>query len=401
MSSKAARNVALYPWFKFFQNLLFWQAIWFLFFQSELSAAEALLLYAVYDIVTTVLEVPSGYLSDRFGRKRTLVISALAGLVSALLFTMGSGFLVFALAQAAMGAHIAFVSGTDSSFLYEALLEEGREDEVEAQELRAWRFNFAALAISAVIGGAMALVDLRLPFAANAAAFALVVLVVLRFTEPARIGGPAAATAATRLSVLRTALTKPVLVWLFALSVLMYGFSHIPFVFGQPFILTALEGLGLAANAPLVSGGVTALMMLISILTSWAAPGIRKKIGLAGILLVAFGLQIVLVGGLALSGSVLAIALLLMRMVPDSFSRPFILARIQPELSDEVRATYLSLKSLLGRLLFAGSLALASTNASAVGEMAYGEIRTILTAYALVGLAAFLILAALSRNRGL
>ena len=29
--SGAARNIALYPWFKFFQNLLFWQAIWFLF----------------------------------------------------------------------------------------------------------------------------------------------------------------------------------------------------------------------------------------------------------------------------------------------------------------------------------------------------------------------------------
>ena len=49
MSDAATRNISLYPWFKFFQNLLFWQATWFLFFQSELSAAEAILIYVFAD----------------------------------------------------------------------------------------------------------------------------------------------------------------------------------------------------------------------------------------------------------------------------------------------------------------------------------------------------------------
>lgn len=397
----AARNVALYPWFKFLQNLIFWQATWFLFFQSELSAAQAILIYVFFDISTTVFEVPSGYLSDRVGRRFTLILSAFAGLAAALLQWGGSEFWVFALAQVALGAHIAFASGTDSAFLYEALAEDGREDEVEAQELRAWRFNFAALAVSAVTGGAMALWDLRLPYVANAAAFVFVLIVVFRFTEPVRKIPQSQVNVAARLDVLKTALMHPVLVWLFILSVLMYGFSHIPFVFGQPFILTALDGWGLAANAPLVSGAVTAVMMTISIVTSWAAPSIRERLGLKGILLLAFGIQIALVAGLAMTGSAVAIALLLMRMVPNSLSRPFILARIQPELTDEVRATYLSLQSLVGRLLFAGSLALASVNASAVGEMAYGEIRLILVGYALAGALTFGLLVFLGRQRAI
>ena len=57
---KAARNIAIYPWFRFCQNLIFWQAVWFLYFQAELSATEAILLYAIYDVGTTALEVPSG-----------------------------------------------------------------------------------------------------------------------------------------------------------------------------------------------------------------------------------------------------------------------------------------------------------------------------------------------------
>ena len=395
-----ARNIALYPWYGFLQNLLFWQATWFLFFQSELSAAQAILIYVFYDIATTVFEVPSGYLSDRIGRRVTLLISAGAGLMSALMQAFGEGFLVFALAQVALGAHMAFASGTDTSLLYESLDAEGRAEEVEAQEVRAWRFSFAGLMLSAVAGGAMALYGLRLPYIGTAVAFVLLFFVVLRFAEPPEQrtaeGGERA-----RLAALRQALTEPVLVWLFVLSLLMYAYSHLPFIFGQPFILNALAGLGLEAQAPLVSGTVTAIMMGISILTSWVAPGVRRRVGLAGILLFAFALQIVIAAGLAFSASAAAIALLFLRMVPDSFSRPFILARIQPMLKSGTRATYLSIKSLAGRVFFAGTLFLASTSASDVGEMPHSEIRAILAVYVGFGLAALLGLALAARKRGL
>ena len=245
----------------------------------------------------------------------------------------------------------------------------------------------------------MALADLRLTYYASAIAFVLCLMVVLFFREPAS-SRPVVGEWA-RLGSLRGAFRNPILLWLFGLSAMMYGFSHLPFIFGQPFILQALGSLNLAANAPIVSGAVTALMMLISVLTSWLAPSIRARIGLAGILLLAFGMQIGLVAGLAITGSVLAIALLLLRMVPDSFSRPFIIARIQRELPDEVRATYLSIQSLVARLLFAGSLYLAAGAASDVGAMTHDQISTILTGYALAGLIAFATLGFASRKRSI
>ena len=81
----AARNIALFPLFKFVQSLVFWQSVWFLYFQDLLSGAQAILLYAIYDLATTVLEVPSGFLSDRIGRRVTMVLSASAALLGALL----------------------------------------------------------------------------------------------------------------------------------------------------------------------------------------------------------------------------------------------------------------------------------------------------------------------------
>lgn len=397
--SATARNVRLYPWFKALQNLMFWQAIWFLFFQSELSAAQAILIYVFYDISTTVLEVPSGWFSDRFGRRLTLIISGVAGLAAALMQAVGETFLIFAAAQIALGTHIAFASDTDSSLLYESLDAEGRAQEVEAHEVRAWRFSFAALMISAVLGGAMALYGLRLAYVATAASFVVLLIVTFMFTEPPeqRVteGGEIA-----RLGALKTALTDPVLTWIFVISLLMYGYSHLPFIFGQPFILNALAGVGLEGHAPLVSGTVTAIMMAISILTSWFAPAVRRKLGFAGILLLAFAMQIGIAAGLAATASVFAIALLFLRMVPDSFSTPFIRARVQPLLPSQTRATYLSIKSLAGRVFFAASLFLASTSASDVGRMAHSEIRVILAGYVAFGLLALMALAWAARGRG-
>lgn len=383
-----SRNLTLLPWLKFAQNLLFWQATWFLFLQDTLSAAEAVLLYAVYDIGTTLFEVPSGYMSDKIGRRVTLLASALAGLAAMACFSVGDSFAAFALAQVLLGASIAFASGTDSSLLFETLAAEGREDEVETYELRFWRFTFAALMVSAVTGGLMARAVPVLPFVLSGVAFVAMLILAARLRDSAHLVDEV--NAVPFGTAIGSAFRKPVLLWLLALSVVMYGFSHVPFVFGQPFILRALETIGLSGEAPLVSGIVTSIMMAVSVAASFAAPQIRARIGLAATLLLAFALQILLCAVLSLNQSLFAIAILFLRMVPDSLSRPFILATIQPLLSDGVRATYLSIQSFAGRIAFALSLWIASRNVSDVGEMPVSDLTRVLAVYAVAGLVIWL-----------
>lgn len=397
VQSQMSRNVALYPWLKFFQNLLFWQAVWFLFFQDVLSASQAVLLYAVYDLATTIFEVPSGYLSDRIGRRLTLLMSAIAAVGGAFLLLFGASFEAFVLAQILWGISAAFVSGTDSSILFESLVAMGREDEVEAQELRGWRFTFTGLAVSAVTGGAMSLIAYELAFGATAVAMIAWACCAFLMTEPPRKKSNFNREK-TRINHLKEAFTHPVLIWLFIFSTLMYGFSHIPFVFGQPFILEALDGAGWSSEAPLVSGVVSMSMMLVSVAASWVVPRLRRRIGLAAILLFAMSIQIGLVGVLAVTNSVLAIAFLFLRMVPSSIHGPLLIARIQPILNDDSRATFLSIKSLVGRLLFAGSLWVAASATTDIGLMDYPEIQTVLSVYFAVGLVAFCGLALFARR---
>ena len=393
-------NLVLLPWMKFAQNLLFWQATWFLYMQGELSAAEAVLLYAIYDVGTTVIEIPSGYMSDRIGRRITLLLSAASGVAAMTCFALGDTFMVFATAQILLGASVAFASGTDSSLLYESLVSEGRADEVEAQELRLWRFTFAALMVSAITGGLAALAMPVLPFVLSGLAFVAMLGLAVRLQDapPTREPGDKAVPVGTAVA---HALRQPILLWLFVLSLLMYAFSHVPFVFGQPFIFDTLALIGLSGEAPLVSGAVTTVMMALSVAASFAAPKVRRMLGLAPTLLFAFALQITICAVLALSQSVFAIAILFLRMVPNSLSRPFILARTQPLLQDGMRATFLSVQSFCGRVVFALSLWLASRNVSDVGEMPTDDLSFVLGVYAIAGAALWIGLATAARRNPL
>ncbi|MCK0094340.1 MFS transporter [Yoonia sp. F2084L] len=397
-TASANRNVALYPWFKLFRSLMFTQAVWFLYFQTTLTPAQAIMLYAIGDLATTVLEVPSGYASDRIGRRFTLLLAGICSATGALLLGLADSFAVFVLAQVVLGAGGAFISGTDSAFLYESLSAAGREAETEAQELKAWRFSFTALALSAATGGAIALYSYSATFVLTAVCMAASFVISLQFRD--QHGGAVRPQAGevVRFGSLRTALKTPVLIWLFALSVLMYVFSHIPYVFGQPFIQDALNTVGLRQEAPWISGIVTTTMMIISVIASLFAKTLRDRIGLIAILLLAFGMQIALSGVLALTNAPIVIAILLLRMVPDAFSRPFIVARIQPELNDDARATYLSLQSLGGRILFATTLFLASASTEQTGDMAFADIQFILGSYVVVGIICLSALAIFARG---
>src|SRR5690606_36012047 len=123
------RNLQLYPWYLTLYSCFFWLPVFFLYFSRRVSPDEVLILEAIYYAAVVLLEVPSGYASDRLGRKLTLLLSALCFSLAYTLFAASEGFLALAVAQALLGAAFALNSGTDSAFHYDSLQALGREAE--------------------------------------------------------------------------------------------------------------------------------------------------------------------------------------------------------------------------------------------------------------------------------
>lgn len=338
-------------------------------------------------------------MSDRLGRRITLILAIVVKIAGALMLAFGDTFWVFAAAQVLLGASMAFASGTDTSLLYESLNRAGRGPEIQTHEQRAWRFSFTALALSAVLGGLLAAIAPMWAFLATAVAALVALAIALRFVEPAHaMDQPPPITGRAGLAAVTRAIRHPTLAWLFLLAAGMYTFSHVPFVFGQPFILEAINTADLGLDASTVSGAVSAIMMLVSVGTSWLAPVLQRRFGVGPIFLFALGLQVGLIACLAITNHPAAIALLFLRMVPNSLAGPYILARIHPLIADATRATYLSVQSFCGRLVFAATLFLSALVANTGSNLTYEEIRIILCIYAIAG-AALLAALAITRHR--
>jgi MFS family permease len=76
-----------------------------------------------------LFEIPSGYISDKLGHKKAMVLAKVLGLISTTfyLFSDNIWFLIFGAVTLSIG--VAFHSGTGSAFLHETLLGLKREDE--------------------------------------------------------------------------------------------------------------------------------------------------------------------------------------------------------------------------------------------------------------------------------
>ncbi len=94
-----------------------------------LSTVEFGLLQSLYYFTAVSLEVPSGVVADRFGRKRTLVLGAILSMAGSLLRIVAYDFVVFACAEILFATAIALISGANSAILYDSLDADGRANE--------------------------------------------------------------------------------------------------------------------------------------------------------------------------------------------------------------------------------------------------------------------------------
>jgi len=80
-------------------------------------------------IVGFLLEIPSGYISDTIGHKKTLILAKFFMLISTLFFVFGKSIVFFTLGSSFIALGFAFTSGTSGAFLHNTLVGLKKEKE--------------------------------------------------------------------------------------------------------------------------------------------------------------------------------------------------------------------------------------------------------------------------------
>ncbi|RPJ07634.1 MAG: MFS transporter [Spirochaetaceae bacterium] len=154
MTSKWQRNLRIIRLIRICFSLIFSIPVISLYWQDNgLSVFDIFVLQAIFSVAVLLFEIPTGYLGDLLGRKRTVIIASGIFAAGWAFYSVAHGFWGFVCAEIVLGLALAFLSGTDSSLVYESLTESNREKEYSRIEGKMFSLSNISAALASIAGG--------------------------------------------------------------------------------------------------------------------------------------------------------------------------------------------------------------------------------------------------------
>ncbi|GAA0231810.1 MFS transporter [Halobacterium noricense] len=145
----------------------FWPVFTIFLLNRDLSYTQIGLLGSISAGFLVVGEIPSGYVGDYIGRRRSLLLGNILLALSVLGFVVAQTFAAFALLWILWALGIAFQSGSGDAWLYDALKDRLREEEYIRVRGRGGSVNQWVSAGTMLGAGFLYSADPRLPFVAG------------------------------------------------------------------------------------------------------------------------------------------------------------------------------------------------------------------------------------------
>ena len=117
----AEKNILFYKWSNYINSsVLIWTILTLYYLWRGLNYFDIALVQSVGAIATAVLEIPTGWISDRHGHHIVLKIASFSRLVAIVTLTFANSFLLMVVSELFFSLASASQSGAGSAFLFEA-----------------------------------------------------------------------------------------------------------------------------------------------------------------------------------------------------------------------------------------------------------------------------------------
>ena len=353
--------------------------------QGEIGILQSFLFFSC-----VALEIPSGLLADRYGRKYSLIIGFSGLFLSGIGFLLFSSFIPFAIIFCLFGASIAMGSGSDRALLYDNLLAENRTAEYPKILSRARAIGAVSLGLSMFVGGVLqdtlSWNSVYIVFAVSKLIGAFVVTFITEAKPP-----PTSLTPNEKINIRNeetegvfTSLTRffrskkgAFLIPLF-IGFALFELSTIPlFIYGQPFF--SMQGLEIPTIA-----GIYAAVEAVSALMFMAAGFICSRLSLGIIAFTTTGIVTLLLFILSFNiGIVTSIAAFLVIMSLPALYETSYETYIHDNVESRIRASCLSVANLVNSIIIGISY---SVFGGLVDVYGFSLTLIIVAAFCLVGL---------------
>jgi MFS family permease len=301
MTTTFRANIQKAYLFEFLISLHFIGAVLVPFFigWGKISFTEIMLLQSWFMLWIFLLEIPTGTIADRFGRKFSLVLAAAVNVAAALVYPLAPNFYLFMLGEFLWALASSLMSGAKEAFVYDSLKKIGESEKSKQVFGKLGSAGNIGILIGSPIGGLIAVYfGLNAPMFFCAIPFTLAFFVGLTFKEPKikiksvkknyieilkkgmRFFYKHRILKILTADMIAIATISYFMIWLFqpllmqaGVGIEMFGFVHAAFVLSQILIMTNFERLELffrsKKNYLLFSAVITGIFFIIGGLTSW------------------------------------------------------------------------------------------------------------------------------------
>jgi len=328
-------------------------AMWVIFLTQHrgLNLAQASLVDVMFFVAAAFGEVPTGIVADRFGRKTSLTAGAALLSVGILGWTFAPTLPLIMVSYFGMGVGFTFLSGAEDALFYESVQLAGRAEDYTRLVGRAGAAFQGALALGSVASGLLASINLILPMLVCGLSLFIMLGVVLTFKEPQteeKSGGQVRKSFST---ILRQSLAL-----MRARPTLLYPMMYLALVPLASFITETLflQPQALSLGVPLAGIGLLVMAVQLTNMVGSNLSGRFKSLFGEGRLI--YTTPLLIFASLILLAVFQKLPVLVFIAVIGFFTsviHPILLSRIQNEVSDAVRATIISMNSLMNTVIAA------------------------------------------------
>lgn len=153
MLLQAEKNLKLLNILAFLYSFRTFEGVLVIFFVTITNSyATGMTVFAIMHATSSLMEVPTGILSDHIGRKKTIILYMLTNFLAVLLYSLADSTIYLVLGAILVGLSISLGSGTISAFVYENLEVSGKTNLYKKFEGKRRAQGMYSLVVAGLIG---------------------------------------------------------------------------------------------------------------------------------------------------------------------------------------------------------------------------------------------------------
>lgn len=332
-----------------------WMPIWVIFLTSRgITLTELAIADGLHRLVNVLLEVPMGFVSDKWGHRVSLVLGAIVFVCALVTLAFTTNFFLLLLSWILWSLSVTLTSGADEAFLYESLDTAGLGARYRQYYGRSQMAALLSSALGSLVATPLYKIVAILPIAINAF-MAFLASIFMGVTKPAKNRYEIKyLPLAEAWQVIRQEMRREKVGAVIMIGAVAYALFWSSTLFYQPYLLQAgvpLDFLGMVYVLVLFSGAFGA----------YNALRISRRVG-DGRLIAALLIILWLAGlPMALSISAWAIAGIVVIWLGYYVINSIVSDILQKLVNPDIRATVSSMRSFIGSLLVIFTRVIAGT----------------------------------------